>query len=308
MRFVVETWAPEYGTSVDGDDLDPTRTDVDVGVEVAEADWAPRSAPAAVRLPSSVLFVDGVRRVDARVWLDGAGGRTHPGICASYAAGAVRCDGRAEVVAARVERGLFTAHLDAESIETGHGRFTARFVGLAPAALTMGLQNEMGGLEATVVADLAARADLVVVDGPLRNAGAYLPDAVGYVKSHYARYLPDGLDSVVAALRAGERTPLFLLAAPLQTKWSWYLRLPGTGGHPWAGVARCEVSAEMPLGECVELADTTGAVLPRFASLACKDPRAPQNLVPVGGLERRLRHLLGDADLLYRALGRAAKP
>ncbi|MGZ6885814.1 MAG: hypothetical protein ACXVJA_06350, partial [Acidimicrobiia bacterium] len=48
--------------------------------------------------------------------------------------------------------------------------------------------------------------------------------------------------------------------------------------------------------------ETVTATLPRYASEPHKDPRAPQNLYPVGGLERDLRHRLGDPDLLYRAL------
>ena len=46
--------------------------------------------------------------------------------------------------------------------------------------------------------------------------------------------------------------------------------------------------------------------LPRFASRAYKDPRAPQNLTPIAGLERRLRGLLGDPRLLHRSLTSAA--
>jgi hypothetical protein len=48
------------------------------------------------------------------------------------------------------------------------------------------------------------------------------------------------------------------------------------------------------------------ACLPRFASRPHKEPRAPQNLYPIAGLERDLRHRLGDARILYRALRRAA--
>jgi hypothetical protein len=44
----------------------------------------------------------------------------------------------------------------------------------------------------------------------------------------------------------------------------------------------------------------------RYASAAHKDPRAPQNLYPVGQLERKLHHLLGDRELLYRSLRVAA--
>ncbi|HEX8630952.1 MAG TPA: hypothetical protein VF755_22580, partial [Catenuloplanes sp.] len=58
--------------------------------------------------------------------------------------------------------------------------------------------------------------------------------------------------------------------------------------------------------DAVELADLSLVTLPRFASTPYKDPRAPQNLIPIAGLERRLRGLLGDARLLHRALTFAA--
>ena len=56
----------------------------------------------------------------------------------------------------------------------------------------------------------------------------------------------------------------------------------------------------------IRLADLTTRLLPPLASSPHKDPRAPQNLVPIGGLERELRHRLGDQQLLYRALRAAA--
>jgi hypothetical protein len=49
-----------------------------------------------------------------------------------------------------------------------------------------------------------------------------------------------------------------------------------------------------------------GATLPRFASQPHNDPRAPQNLHPIAGLERELKRRLGDRDLLERALRQAA--
>jgi hypothetical protein len=48
------------------------------------------------------------------------------------------------------------------------------------------------------------------------------------------------------------------------------------------------------------------ATLPRFASRPHREPRAPQNLYPIAGLEHRLRHLLGDSVLLERSLRLAA--
>jgi hypothetical protein len=50
------------------------------------------------------------------------------------------------------------------------------------------------------------------------------------------------------------------------------------------------------------LADLSAALLPRFASSAGRDPRAPQNLYPIGGLENALRHKMGDTLVIRRAI------
>jgi hypothetical protein len=59
--------------------------------------------------------------------------------------------------------------------------------------------------------------------------------------------------------------------------------------------------------DAIALADQSAVTLPRFASSPYKDPRAPQNLTPIAGLERRLRGMLGDQRLLMRGLNAAAK-
>ena len=106
---------------------------------------------------------------------------------------------------------------------------------------------------------------------------------------------------MVTALRPGQRTPVFHLGT-VWGGWSWYLRLPGASGAPWSGIVRVECSPDLTPDQAIELAELSGATLPRFASSAYKDPRAPQNLVPIAGLERRLRGMLGDARVLHRAL------
>ena len=63
---------------------------------------------------------------------------------------------------------------------------------------------------------------------------------------------------------------------------------------------------DLPLEDVLELAELSQSVLPRYASVEHKDPRAPQNLYPIGGLERLLRRRLGDRLLLERALRQAA--
>jgi hypothetical protein len=110
----------------------------------------------------------------------------------------------------------------------------------------------------------------------------------------------------VGALTPGQRTPVFLMG----TTWdrhSWYLRLPGSTGSPWSGVVRIECAAGLPLEEVIRLACQSQVSLARFASAPYKDGRAPQNLYPIGGLERELRHRLGDARLLYRGLREASR-
>jgi hypothetical protein len=102
-------------------------------------------------------------------------------------------------------------------------------------------------------------------------------------------------------LRPSQRTPVFHLGS-VWGGWSWYLRLPGASGAPWSGIVRVECSPELTAEQAIELAEVSVATLPRFASSAYKDPRAPQNLVPIAGLERRLRGMLGDARVLHRAL------
>ncbi len=300
MRFAVETWAPEYGTPAEGE-LAEVEIEPDVAVEVDPKDWQPMLPD--VEPVADVVFVDGVRRVDANVWIEQPAGYPALGLCATFAAGAVRCNGTAEVVAASVRRGLFTAADGAEVIETRHGAYEVhRTTGSTPEELWLGIQAGMGRLEGEVSAGLRD-AGLVMVDGPLSHH-RHVPEAVGFIKTQHRHYLPEGLRAVVAALPAGRRTPLFLISQG-SPKYSWYLRL-AIGPGPIGGVVRCEASAERSVSQAARLADQVTATLPRFASHEHKDSRAPQNLYPIGGLERALRRRLGDPQLMFRALRVAA--
>ncbi len=302
MRFVIESWATEYGSAVDAEGLDPSSRVADVTVEIPAMSWKPIAPPSTIR-PDRILFTDGVRRVDARVWVGNNGHRAVPGICASYAAGAVMCDGRAEVVATEVERGLFSAASEAEAICCRHATYPVRRPESdSPEALALALQQRMGVLE-TALAE-SQDADLVVVDGPLKGPRSVSP-TIGYVKSHHVAYLPDECDATVAALQPGERTPIFLIPGAW-SRFSWYLHLPGAVGHSWAGVVRCETSGDTEINDVIALANMSAGTLPYFASASHKDPRAPQNLYPIAGLERELRRRLGDQELLYRSLRVAA--
>lgn len=308
MRIAVDAWAPDFGPATPAStDQQPTTGPVDLNVEVAADDWAPTTPAASACAATDVRFVDGVRRIDARVWAtdggDGEPPRTRPALAVSYGAGTVRCNGRAEVETCEVRHELVgPAGLPPLATGTIHYQPVA-----VPAedddGLVAAVQQRMGQLE-IAVAGRVDPAELTVVDGPL-SGRQNVPGAVGYVKTHRAAYLPPVAQGIVAALEAGQRTPLFLT----QTSWSrysWYLRLPHGTGHPWAGVVRLEAAADLPVPEVVRLADCTALTLPRFASQPYRDPRAPQNLLPIAGLERALKRRLGDAGLLERHLRVAA--
>ncbi|HKA56261.1 MAG TPA: hypothetical protein VKJ47_21635, partial [Candidatus Binatia bacterium] len=72
---------------------------------------------------------------------------------------------------------------------------------------------------------------------------------------------------------------------------------------PFAGLVRLEVNpSQREHGGVSNLFDQAAVKVRELASRAPKDPRAPQNLIPIGGLERQLRHKLGDAQLVLRGI------
>jgi hypothetical protein len=307
MRFAVESWSNDYGAPIGLDtDTEVDGSVVDVEVEMPAAKWSaimPTVPPAA-----SLVFVDGVQQMDARIWVPDEDGVSRMGACVSFAAGSVRCDGSARVEAAVVSRAVF-AGAGFGSIECGGGICYAgkAVVDTTVHGLDMQVQRHRDALEVHIAQAIGA-AELIVIDGHLsRREG--IAGAVGYIKTHQAQYLPQEVVGLVGRLAPGQRTPLFLIQGSGNgyARYSWYLKLPGGNGHPWAGVVRCEASSALtPVDSVVEFADRVSITLPRFASKQYKDPRAPQNLYPVAGLERELRRRMGDRELLWRALHRAS--
>lgn len=319
MRFSVDPWDPGYGSSLDGD-LAASSAEVAVDVELPAAQWRPLD-PEPGHLPApSVRFVDGVRRIDAQAWVDEPDGTVAPALCASYAAGVVCCCPAtgAHLLTARVQRGLFTTAAAGADVVTGAGVYTATRTTPHPdrppmQLLSLAVQRSLSAIEQLAARDAAAEpcaggdTALLVIDGPL--PAHPLPGAIGFVKTHRDTYLPAGPGAVVGALDAGQRTPVFRLCrSDSWQRYSWYLRLPAAAGAPWAGVVRVECAGELTPERAVVVAAVSQVTLPRFASTEYKDPRAPQNLYPIAGLERALRRRLGEPEMLYRALRRAAAP
>lgn len=305
QSIAIDAWEPDYGASLqDGAALDVSRESIDADVEVPAADWTPLTPPPDAA-PHRLCFVDGVRRIDGITWVTDAAGVTTRGLAASWAAGVCVAEAtRACVGTLTVCRGLFSATAPVD-LASGAGTWTHRPCrDESPEALHASLQEALRALEIRV-ATSGLEADLVVIDGPLFGR-EHVANAIGYVKTHRVAYLEPPQAAIIGALAAGQRTPLFSLRSSW-TRYACYLRLPGPRHHPWSGVVRVEIPYDQPLAGAARAAHAAAAALPRFASAAHKDPRAPQNLYPIAGLERDLRHRLGDPHFVRRALRAGAR-
>ena len=311
LHFTVDLGAPEYGSSLDPEVLaEEPDAEVNLDIELAAKSWRPVPPDPAVAPARSVLFSDGVERLDARIWIPD-GDVSCAGWCASYAAGAVRCEDKAEVQEVQVRRTVLTsAKIQPIELERAGVYELAAIANDGAQSARRELQSRLRELEVSMI-KAAEQAELVVVDGHLRGRED-VAEAIGYVKSHQSSYLQSEVRGVVARLAPGERTPVFLIQSSW-TRYSWYLRLAvpssshrAVGGHPWAGIVRCEAAPSLTADDAIRRATRASVTLPRFSSVPYKDPRAPQNLYPIGALEQHLRHLLGDRDLVRRDLIQAA--
>jgi hypothetical protein len=277
---------------------------------VETSDWS-RPVRPRIEGPRTVWFVDGVRRVDVRLIVENDTRRV-PGLFGSYAVGAVRCNTRAEFGPHDVVRAIVTGGgLRPERIEVPCGAERLEFEAAVsnedrPDAPLVRLQDLMREREAALAAEVAGGGtELVLVDGPLSLRDPTRAPVVGVVKRFARRYLEDEQERLLSALQEGERTPVFGLELPDQAleRYAWYSRLVPLRSpwHDHAGIVRCEVPAGIGVDTALRLADFVTALLPRFAGRP-SDPRAPQNLAPVGGLETWLRHRMGHAGIVRRAV------
>lgn len=302
----LDPWAAEYDGAIqipEGGDEPSVR--VDVGVEGPS--WG-ALRPASAAPPRRAFFVDGVRRIEQRLLIDD-GGRTVFGLFASFGVGAVETGGQARICHELVGRLLVAGGgLALEPFEIAIGSRALTFLPETvaentPAAPVQGLQNAMRRSETGLAERLAPEADVVFLDGPLTFLASARGPVVGVVKRQLRPYLDAGPAALLPRLAVGERTPVFLIEPAREPRYSWYLRIgaPRPVDSSLAGLVRLETSASLDLATVRALADTSARYLPRFASDPARDPRAPQNLYPVGALEARLRHRLGDSLVIRRA-------
>jgi hypothetical protein len=302
----VDPWDPEYGAST----VDLLVEDAPQAVEFAIEDrrWEPVAPPALDELPCCA-FVDGVRRIDLRLFAE-ENDTVAPALAGSWAVGSAWSTRPPAIGDVGIGRTLVVggglSHGDLR-IEVGSDELVYRFAGVGgndPLDPLLGLQNAMRTAEAKLAVTVfeLGRANLVVQDGPL----TYFVNGpiIGLIKRQSRAYLPPDRHVILAKLAPGERTPLFRLGEQRLERYTWYVRIAlgrridGT----MTGIVRFEVPADVGVQYAQELADLATATMPHFASAIGRDARAPQNLYPVGQLERVLRHRLGDPELLKRAL------
>jgi hypothetical protein len=290
--------------------LDEAPATADPTVETV--DWSSPFSPGE-QPETPVWFVDGVRRIELRVLADDDEGRRAPGLFGSWAVGSVCCDGRASFGEHDVGRSVVLGGgLKPERVAISIGAHQLVYeprseAGIEPDTPLIGLQDAMRKAEASLATRLAtADGCLVLGDGPLKSlTEPTTSPVVGVVKRFVRAYLDPEHDALLARLAPGDRTPLFALSSARQPleRYAWYTRLvdsPRTW-HDHAGLVRCEVRAGVGLDRARELADRVSGLLPRYAGRA-SDPRYPQNLAPVGGLEQWLQHRMGHRGLIRRAL------
>ncbi len=258
----------------------------------------------------SLAFVDGVRRVDAALYqYERSSGKISRGIAGSHAAGAVIADGMTAPVFSHesVERLVIWGSGLVGDLPAGRGgwEWMCRSVAdEAPEAPLNELQRRMRLDEARLSEDLFQDGHLVVLDGPLNFIRDFDHPIVGYIKTHHRALLAPEHHMKVAELKSGQRTSVFTLGID---RYSCYLRIASGSqiAGPWSGIVRLEVPQSAGLQATVDTINRICAILPRYAGVPHADPRAPQNLQPIGALERRLRHLMGDPSAAYRAVREA---
>jgi uncharacterized protein len=311
VRLRLDPWPGDYEGPFQLEELEEGPAG-NIDPDVEGIPWSPIQ-PKKIERPEPLFFVDGVRRIDARVIADDDTGRIVHGLFGSVACGAVRV----ERTKAAFEEVLIRRYIvlgsgltaQPQMMTVGNTRFAFAPYSVAeagPTAPLLGLQNLMRTEEAALAQDHAQEAACVFADGPLTYFAAAKQRTVGVIKRLFKAYLPASNFTLVPRLALAERTPLFAIIDGKYDRFSWYLRIgmPRPMDHDVAGVLRMEVRTGVGLESAVELANLSASCLPAFAGDSARDPRAPQNLLPIGALEQELRHRLGDAIAIRRAIER----
>ncbi len=173
-RIFVEGWSPEYGSPLDTAELAPAEGSVDDTVEAMA--WEAREG--VDDGIEQLAFVDGVRRIDARLTIDDPVAGPVPGVCGTFAVGAVQWDRtevRSTVDEVRLERWAIISCGRPElfpTIDLQPPYETITIANRDGDALVYALQTKMREAEGVLATELSDDA-FVFADGPLNQLGPH---------------------------------------------------------------------------------------------------------------------------------------
>jgi hypothetical protein len=308
--LTLDPWSADYGSAFDFEDEESEEApNFEVEAFVETEDWSAGVIPQALPFPDLVGFIDGVQRIESWARVDDEESSS-VAVLTSVAVGCVfSTPTAADVSVDYVSRVLAVGGpTRAESLvvpmrgrslvfdalpATGTGRH-----GAMQAAAVRRRDLELASIHKHLTST-----PLVIADGRLIDLTRGPNQLAGIAKTLHQLYVAGEQRALIPRLGAGERTPVFLIKDSWGSRYSWFLRLPYTRPihHAYAGIVRLEIPQDDRRSP-VEVADMLSHNLPRFASRPEHDPRAPQNLLPVGGLEKRLRHEMGDQAFIRRAI------
>lgn len=297
VRVYTEDWDPAYGIAA-GFELETPD-------DAVPAEDGPDHARLAEPVNAPLAFVDGRRRAELSLWAEhAASGSRVPGLAGVYAVGAVtvRPNGSATYAGVRVGRLAIWGDGHRGDIASRNGyRWTSdSTTAQNTEELLAHLQDRMRQAEGELALDAADHGWDVVLDGPLNRIRGLHGNVAGYVKSHHRKILPTPDHAAVPRLEVGQRTRMYALGT---NRYTCYARIgrPGPGGSPWTGIARLEFAASAGIDEVAAQASHLAAILPRYAGVAHRDPRAPVNLTPVKNLENHLSRCMGRVEFATRS-------
>lgn len=320
-HFRLDPWGTDYDASIGFNPMESINHTVDPHVE--SHNWVAQKPKYAPPRPAKLLFVDGRRRLDAR-FLGREGDAIIYGAFATIAVGAVSVDctlRQAACLPPVVQRAIALGgqhHAPATPIPCplgghapllyDHALTTVDNDAHTPLAL---VQKAMLQAEAQLAMTWAQSPNtLVIRDGPLLHQPYHIPQlTLGYVKTMGKAYLSNDYAKLLWQLRPGERTPIFAIHQSGYAKphWSWYLRAGQSDTqrlsyHDLHGLVRLDLYCDTTLAQAKELADLTTYLIPEYASHPTRDARAPQNLTPIGALEKELGRYMGSKSMIERRL------
>jgi hypothetical protein len=167
----------------------------------------------------------------------------------------------------------------------------------------------MGKEELKLANELSASYKIVFLDGPVTKPNSTKKNIVGYIKGMRQIYIPKTKQAILEKLKQGQRTPIFRIPGKFGDKLSWFVCLKKFDSRFYdykAGLMRFEVAEESNSIDAIEktigFANFTSMIFPELAPESFKDSRAPHNPVPVGELEKRIKHLIGNKLIIDRGI------